>query len=138
MHVAVDDTTRLVYAEELPDELATTTAAFLGRALAFYAAQGIVVRRMRTDNGSPYRSCVFRTVAFERGLAQLFARPHRPQTNGKAEAFVKILQNGWTYRRPYLSSAERSGAFDRFLLYCNHYRPHGDLDGLTPMQRLAL
>ena len=72
------------------------------------------------------------------GLAHLFTRPYRPQTNGKAEAFVKLVQNGWAYRRPYTSGAERIAALDRCLLYYNHCRPHGGLDGLTPMQRLAL
>jgi transposase InsO family protein len=138
VHVAVDDATRLAYAEELPDELGTTTAGFLERALAFYAAHGIEVRRLLTDNGSPYLSCAFRAVVAERGLRHLRTRPYRPQTNGKAEAFVKLVQNGWAYRRPYVSGSERITALERYLLYYNRYRPHGGLDGLTPLQRLAL
>jgi transposase InsO family protein len=138
VHVAVDDATRLAYAEELPDEHGATTAAFLERALAFYATRGITVRRLLTDNGDPYRSRAFRAATQAAGLAHLFTRPYRPQTNGKAEAFVKLVQNGWAYRRPYASGAERIAALDRYLLYYNHYRPHGGLDGLTPMQRLAL
>ena len=138
VHVAVDDATRLAYAEELPDERDVTTAAFLERALAFYAAHGIAVARLLTDNGNAYHSKAFRAASEAAGLAHLFTRPYRPQTNGKAEAFVKLLQNGWAYRRPYTSGAERIAALDRYLLYYNHYRPHGGLDGLTPMQRLAL
>jgi len=138
VHVAVDDATRLAYAEELPDELGTTAASFLSRALAFYAAHGIEVRRLLTDNGTPYRSRAFRSAAAEQGLRHLFTRPYRPQTNGKAEAFVKLVQNGWAYRRPYGSGAERITALDGYLVYYNHHRPHGGLDGLTPMQRLAL
>jgi len=138
VHVAVDDATRLAYAEELPDELGTTAAGFLQRALAFYASQGIEVRRLLTDNGVPYRSRVFGAAAERAGAAHLFTRPYRPQTNGKAEAFVKLIQNGWAYRRPYLSGEERVTALERYLLYYNRYRPHGGLDGLTPMQRLAL
>jgi transposase InsO family protein len=138
VHVAVDDATRLAYAEELADEHGETAAGFLQRALAFYAAQGITVRRLLTDNGTAYRSRAFRAQVEEGGLAHLFTRPYRPQTNGKAEAFVKLVQNGWAYRRPYLSGTERITALDRYLLYYNHYRPHGGLDGLTPMQRLAL
>lgn len=138
VHVAVDDATRLAYAEELPDELGTTTAAFLARALAFYAAHGIEVRRLLTDNGTPYRSRAFRAQVEAAGLAHLFTRPYRPQTNGKAEAFVKLVQNGWAYRRPYVSGDERITALDRYLFTYNHFRPHGGLDGLTPMQRLAL
>ena len=138
VHVAVDDATRLAYAEELADELGTTAAGFLERALAFYASRGIEVRRLLTDNGTPYRSRAFRTATEEAGVAHLFTRPYRPQTNGKAEAFVKLMQNGWAYRRPYLSGEERIDALDRYLVYYNHYRPHGGLDGLTPVQRLAL
>jgi transposase InsO family protein len=138
VHVAVDDATRLAYAEELADERGETAAGFLARALAFYAAHGIEVRRLLTDNGTPYRSRAFRAAAEEAGLAHLFTRPYRPQTNGKAEAFVKLVQNGWAYRRPYASGEERITALDRYLVYYNRYRPHGGLDGLTPMQRLAL
>lgn len=137
VHVAVDDATRLAYAEELPDELGVTAAAFLGRALAFYAAHGIAVQRLLSDNGSPYRSRAFAAAAQDAGLRHHFTRPYRPQTNGKAEAFVKLLQNGWAYRRPYESGAERLSALEGYLVYYNRYRPHGGLDGLTPLQRLA-
>jgi transposase InsO family protein len=137
VHVAIDDATRLAYAEELPDELGETATAFLGRALAFYATQGITVRRLLTDNGVPHRSRSFRAAAERAGARQLFTRPYRPQTNGKAEAFVKILQNNWAYRRPYRSGTERVAALDHYLIYYNHFRPHGGLDGLTPMQRLG-
>jgi transposase InsO family protein len=138
VHVAVDDATRLAYAEELADERGETAAGFLERALAFYAARGIEVRRLLTDNGTPYRSLAFRAATEEAGVAHLFTRPYRPQTNGKAEAFVKLIQNGWAYRRPYQSGEERIDALDRYLVYYNRYRPHGGLGGLTPMQRLAL
>jgi transposase InsO family protein len=138
VHVAVDDATRLAYAEELADERGETAAGFLERALAFYAARGVEVRRLLTDNGTPYRSLAFRAAAEEAGVAHLFTRPYRPRTNGKAEAFVKLIQNDWAYRRPYLSGEERKDALGRYLLYYNRYRPHGGLDGLTPMQRLAL
>jgi transposase InsO family protein len=137
VHVAVDDATRLAYAEELPDELGETAAAFLERALGFYATQGIAVQRVLSDNGVPYHSRAFAAAVEHAGARQLFTRPYRPQTNGKAEAFVKILQNGWAYRRPYLSAEERLAALDRFIVYYNHFRPHGGLDGATPMQRLA-
>lgn len=135
-HVAVDDATRLAYAEELPDELGRTTAGFLERALAFFAGEGIRVERLLTDNGSPYLSHAFRDACADHGLRHLRTRPRRPQTNGKAEAFVKTLQNGWAYRRPYDSTAERIAALPVFLTYYNGYRPHGGLDGDTPLGRL--
>ena len=136
-HVAVDDATRLAYAEELADERGATAAAFLERALAFFASHGVEVQRLLTDNGSPYLSKAFRDAVIEQGLPHLRTRPYRPQTNGKAEAFVKTLQNGWAYRRPYDSSAERIAALPGFLAYYNGYRPHGGLDGDTPLGRLT-
>jgi len=137
VHVAVDDATRLAYAEELSDERAATTAAFLERALAFFATHGIEVRRLLTDNGNPYLSGVFRAVVEAHNLQHWRTRPYRPQTNGKAEAFVKIVQNGWAYKRPYDSTAERIAALSGFLAYYNGYRPHGGLGGDTPLGRLT-
>jgi transposase InsO family protein len=134
--VAVDDATRLAYAEELADERAETAAAFLERALAFFAIHGIQVRRLLSDNGSCYRSHLFAAACAERGLVHWYTQPYRPQTNGKAEAFVKIVQKGWAYRRPYDSTAERINALPRFLAYYHGYRPHGGLDGDTPLSRL--
>ncbi|MGD0998016.1 MAG: IS481 family transposase [Thermoleophilia bacterium] len=136
VHVAVDDATRLAYAEELSDERPASTVAFLERALAHFAASGIEVKRLLTDNGLPYRSHLFRAAVARCGLRQLYTRPYRPQTNGKAEAFVKIVQNGWAYRRPYDSTAERIAALPGFLAYYNGYRPHGGLGGSTPIGRL--
>ena len=135
-HVAVDDATRLAYVEELADERAETAAAFLERALAFFEGHGICVQRLLTDNGSCYRSHLFAAAAQQHGLTLWHTQPYRPQTNGKAEAFVKIVQNGWAYRRPYDSTAARIAALPRFLRYYNGYRPHGGLDGDTPLGRL--
>ena len=136
-HVAVDYATRLAYAEELPDERGATAAAFLGRALAFLTAHGVEARRLLTDNGSCYCSRAFAETCAGRGLRHWRTRPYRPQTNGKAEAFVKILQNSWAYKRPYDSTGERIAALPGFLHYYNGYRPHGGLDGDTPLGRLT-
>jgi transposase InsO family protein len=136
-HVAVDDATRLAYAEELADERGETAAGFLERALAFFEEHGVAVQRLLTDNGSCYRSAAFGGVVVARGLRHWHTQPYRPQTNGKAEAFVKTVQNGWAYERPYDSSAERIDALAGFLRYYNGYRPHGGLDGDTPLERLS-
>jgi transposase InsO family protein len=136
VHVAVDDHSRLAYAEELPDERGESAAAFLERALAFYGAHGIAVVRVLTDNGNCYRSGAYRAVCEEHAIRRLYTRPYRPQTNGKAEAFVKLLQSGWAYRRPYRDTAERSAALPAFLAYYNGWRPHGGLDGATPLERI--
>lgn len=136
-HVAVDDHSRLAYVEELPDELGATTAAFTQRALAFFDSHGIKVRRILTDNGSPYMSIPFRDVLAVNGISHRRTRPYHPQTNGKAEAMVKLLINGWAYRRPYRSSAERSRALIRFMDDYNHRRPHGGLNGARPIDRVG-
>ncbi len=84
VHVAVDDATRLAYAEVLADEKATTAVGFLQRAIAFYERHGISVERVLTDNGSPYVSTVHAIACRAHGVRHLRTRPYRPQTNGKA------------------------------------------------------
>ncbi len=86
--------------------------------------------------GADHLSRAFHEAAAQHGIAHPRTRPYRPQTNGKAEAFVKTLQNGWAYRRPYQATAERITALPGFLAYYNDYRPHGGLDGDTPLGRL--
>jgi transposase InsO family protein len=95
-HIAIDDHSRLAYGEVLADETAETTAGFLRRAVAWYAAQGITVERLVTDNGGAYRSLHFATVALELGVSQRFTQAYRPQTNGKAERSVRSSPNGPT------------------------------------------
>jgi transposase InsO family protein len=136
VHVAIDDHSRLAYAEQLPDEHGQTAAAFLERALGFFAAHGIPVLRVMTDNGSPYVSSAFATVLAERRIRHLRTRPYTPRTNGKAEAMVKVLINSWAYARPYESSAERGEALAVFLDFYNHERPHGGLNGTRPIDRV--
>ena len=92
VHVAVDDHSRYAYVEALPDERGATAAAFLVRALAHFEHQGIAVERILTDNGVCYVSRIFTSTAAARNIRLKRTRPFRPQTNGKAEAFNKILQ----------------------------------------------
>ena len=136
VHVAVDDHSRLAYAEVRPDETAASTAAFAANALAFYAEHGITVRRVLTDNAFCYTSRAFLAELGCEGIAASRTRPYRPQTNGKAEAFVKTLVNGWAYAQPYDSSAERTANLTRFLTRYNHHRPHGGIGGLPPITRV--
>lgn len=136
VHVAIDDHSRLAYVEEFPDEQPDTTVAFLRRALAFYAGQGIAVHRVMTDNGNPYRFRAFRAELSGLGIRHLRTRPYTPRTNGKAEALVKILLNGWAYARPYRSDAERSAALAPFVRFYNRERPHGGLNGARPIDRV--
>jgi transposase InsO family protein len=105
VHVAIDDHSRLAYIEQLPDELGRTAAAFLERALGFFATHRFDVRRIMTDTGRPYVSKAFAEACSRRGLRHLRTRPYTLRTNGKAEAMVKVLINSWAYARPYASSA---------------------------------
>jgi transposase InsO family protein len=136
VHIAVDDCTRLAYAEVLPDEKAQTAAGFLRRALAFYARHGIDVERVLTDNGSPYRSTVHAIACRVLGVRHLRTRPRRPQTNGKAERFIRTLLGGWAYGAIYRTSSERTRALDGWLWHYNHQRRHSALGHKPPVARL--
>jgi transposase InsO family protein len=138
VHVAVDDYSRLAYAEVLADERATTAIAFLKRALAFFASYGITVERILTDNGSAYRATVHALACARLGLRHLRTRPRRPQTNGKAERFIRTLLNGWAYGAIYRSSSERTRALDGWLWHYNHRRRHSALGHQPPVSRTNL
>lgn len=137
VHVAIDDCTRLPYAEVLADEEGPTTAAFLERALAFYRARGIRVRRLLTDNGGNYRSHAVRAVVAHYQLGHRRTRPYTPRTNGKAERFIRTLLHEWAYAQAYRTSLHRTLALTPYLHYFTTQRRHFGLRGLTPAQRLA-
>ena len=136
VHIAIDDATRLAYAEVLADEKATTATAFLGRAIAFFARHGIQVQSVMTDNGSPYISIVHAAACRLLGVRHLRTRPYRPQTNGKAERFIRTMLGGWAYGPIYASSAQRTAALDRWLWHYNHHRRHSALGHQPPINRL--
>jgi transposase InsO family protein len=137
VHVAVDDYSRLAYAEILDDEKASSAIAFLRRAVAFFARHGVHVERVMTDNGSPYISGAHRIACHELGLRHLRTQPYRPRTNGKAERFIQTLLRRWAYYRPYGSSAERAAALGPWLKHYNFTRPHGSLSHKPPGSRLT-
>ena len=137
LHVAVDDHSRYSYVEALADERGVTTAGFLGRALAAFARRGVRVECLLTDNGKNYAvSQAVRQVVQTYGLRHRLTRPYRPQTNGKAERFIQILQGEWAYARRYRSNEERLAALPRWLYRYNHRRPHGGIGGAVPASRL--
>jgi transposase InsO family protein len=136
VHVCVDDATRLAYVEVLGDEKATTAVGFLSRAIAFYAAHGVTVERVMTDNGSAYRSTIHTFACRALGVRHLRTRPYRPRTNGKAERFIRTLLAGWAYGAIYATSRERAAALDGWLWTYNHRRPHGALNHQPPIARL--
>jgi transposase InsO family protein len=136
VHVAIDDCTRLAYVEVLSDEKATTAIAFLRRAVAFYRRHGITIERLITDNGSAYRSSVHALACRALGIRHLRTRPYRPQTNGKAERFIRTMLGGWAYGALYRNSTERTAALDGWLDYYNHHRRHSALGHKPPITRL--
>jgi transposase InsO family protein len=136
VHVCIDDATRLAYVEVLDDEKAMTAAGFLRRAVTFYAAHGISVERVMSDNGACYRSSIHAFACRTLGLRHLRTRPYRPRTNGKAERFIRTLLAGWAYGPIYGTSAERTAALDGWLWTYNHRRPHGALGHKPPIARL--
>jgi transposase InsO family protein len=136
VHIAIDDCTRLAYAEVLCDEQATTAIGFLRRAIAFYARHGITVERVMTDNGSAYRSAVHAIACRALGIGHLRTRPRRPQTNGKAERFIRTMLAGWAYGAIYHDSRERTAALDGWLWHYNHHRKHAALGRQPPITRL--
>jgi transposase InsO family protein len=138
VHVAIDDHTRLAYAEVLPDERAASCAAFLRRAVAWLAGHGVTVTRVLTDNAKSYRiGTAWITACTELGIARRYIQPGRPWTNGKAERFNRTLQTEWAYAHAWTDNDERTAALDSWLAHYNTARSHSALGGRPPISRLA-
>jgi len=136
VHIAIDDYTRLAHADVLGDEQATTAIGFLRRVIAVYAAHGITVQRVMTDNGSAYVSVLHAIACRALGLKHLRTRPYRPRTNGKAERFIRTLLAEWAYGAVYRDSHQRTAALSAWLDHYNYSRPHGALGHQPPVTRL--
>src|SRR2546425_2482119 len=137
LHVAIDDHSRLAYAELLPSERKHDCASFLKRAVAWYAEQGIVVERVLSDNAKAYHSHLWRDTCLELRIERRYTRPYSPWTNGKAEALIKTLLREWAYRFTYPTSRHRSRTLAGFLRWYNRRRPHGSLGGRPPISRVS-
>ena len=136
MHVAIDDVTRLAYVEVLADEQKATAIGFLARAVGWFSEQGITRRRVLSDNGSAYRSGDWREACQALGLKPIRTKAYTPQTNGKAERFIKTLLGEWAYVIGYQTSEERNRSLPRYLGIYNRHRCHMALGGLSPLQCL--
>ena len=137
VHSLVDDHSRLAYSEVLPDEKGPTCAAFLGRAIGYFAEHGIVrIERLMTDNAWAYRWSL-REICAGHGITQKFIRPHCPWQNGKAERFNRTLQTEWAYRQTFTSNDERTRALAPWLEHYNTGRRHSALGGQPPISRLS-
>jgi transposase InsO family protein len=137
LHLAIDDHSRLAYAELLRSERPADCVAFLRRAVGWYADRGITIERVLSDNGNGYRSFAWRDACRELNIQRRYTRPRRPQTNGKAEALVKTLLREWAYRFAYPSSVHRARALPGYLRWYNHHRPHSSLGGRPPISRIS-
>jgi len=135
LHVAIDDATRLTYAEVLAAGDAPACAGFLQRTLAWFRRRGIRMRRLLTDNAWVYRAGAFAAICQRWAVRHRFTRPYRPQTNGKAERFIQTLLREWAYRVPYRSSGRRTAALSPYLRFYNHRRPHTSLGRRSPWTR---
>ena len=137
VHVAIDDASRMAYAEVLPNQRSPASVAFLRRSVAWFHSHGVRVESVMSDNGSCYVSHRFKAACQKLQLRHLRTRPYRPRTNGKAERFIQTLLREWAYKRPYATSIQRADRLPRYLNHYNLRRPHAALNKRTPTQRLS-
>jgi len=137
VHVALDDHSRVVYAEVHDDETAATAVGVLRRAVAWFTARGVAVERVISDNGSCYKSKLWRQTCAELGVTVKHTRPYRPQTNGKAERFNRTLADNWAFARLFPTETHRRKALPAWLHEYNHHRPHTAIGGHPPISRLT-
>ena len=137
VHTVIDDHSRVAYAEIHDDETAVTAIGVLRRATSWFAARGVTVERVLSDNGSAYRSHAWRDTCAELGIRPKRTRPYRPQTNGKLERFHRTLADGWAFSRHYNSESARRNALPAWLHHYNHHRPHTAIGKVPPISRLT-
>ena len=137
VHTVIDDHSRVAYAEVHDNETAATAVGVLRNAVAWFTARGVTIERVLSDNGSPYRSFLWRDVCLELSVRHSRTRPYRPQTNGKIERFHRTLADGWGYARCYESETERRNALPGWLHQYNHHRPHTACENQPPITRLT-
>lgn len=138
VHVCIDDASRIAFSQIKPNEKAHSAVDFLKAAVAYYAGLGIKVERVMTDNGSCYKAFAFRDACEELGLRHIRTKPYTPKTNGKAERFIQTALREWAYAKAYQTSNLRAAELPIWLHRYNWHRPHGSLNAMTPISRLAL
>jgi transposase InsO family protein len=137
VHTVIDDHSRVAYAEIHDDETAATATAVLTNAVAWFAERGVTVHRVLSDNGSAYKSHLWRDTCHQLGITMKKTRPYRPQTNGKIERFHRTLADGWAFTKFYSSEKARRAALPAFLHDYNHHRPHTAIGKAAPITRLT-
>lgn len=133
LHVAIDDATRLAYAELQPTQDAAACVRFLEHARRWFAQLGVTVHGVMTDNAKAYTSHAMRAALDAQGIRHLRTKPYRPQTNGKAERFIQTMLRRWAYKRPYRTSRDRNAALPDVLDCYNVERPHRSLGRIPPL-----
>ena len=136
LHTVIDDHSRVAYVEAHDDETAATAAAVLTRAVAWFAERGVVVQRVLSDNGSCYKSHLWRDTCTDLGITPKKTRPYRPQTNGKIERFHRTMAEGWAFKKFYNSESARLAALPAWVHEYNHHRPHSAIGKRSPITRL--
>jgi transposase InsO family protein len=137
-YVAVDDHSRIAFAQVLPAENGPCATSFLRDALAYYRTLGMRIERILTDNGKVFGARTFTALCHNHGIKMKRTRFYRPQTNGKAERFIQTALREWAYARSYRRSAERLAHLPRWLHAYNWHRPHAGLKGNVPISRAGL
>jgi len=137
VHTAIDDHSRVAYAEIHDDETAATAVQVLRNAVDWFAKHGVTVQRVLSDNGSCYRSLAWRDACADLGITHKRTRPYRPQTNGKIERFHRTLADGWAFKKFYNSESARRAALPAWVHEYNYHRPHTAIGRSTPITRLT-
>jgi transposase InsO family protein len=138
VHVCIDDASRLAFSKIKKSQRGRCAVAFLKAAVAYYKSLGVTVLRVMTDNGSCYRSKAFAKACRHLQLKHIRTKPYTPRTNGKAERFIQTALREWAYARAYLNSKQRAHELPFFMHRYNWHRPHGGIDGKTPISKLGL
>jgi transposase InsO family protein len=136
LHTVMDDHSRVAYVEARDDETKQTAAEVLRNAVAWFAERGVTVERVLSDNGSCYKSHLWRDTCAELGITPKKTRPYRPQTNGKIERFHRTLAEGWAFKKFYNSETARLAALPAWVHQYNHHRPHSAIGKQSPITRL--
>jgi transposase InsO family protein len=136
LHTVIDDHSRVAYVEARDDETKETATEVLRNAVAWFADRGVTVQRVLSDNGSCYKSSLWRETCLDLGITPKKTRPYRPQTNGKIERFHRTLAEGWAFKKFYASESARLAALPAWVHEYNHHRPHSAIGKRSPITRL--
>lgn len=136
LHVAIDDFSRLLVADILPDKMSYSSAIHL---LEVIETMPFDIEVAYSDNGSEYKgrpTHAFVSTCNIHEIKQQFTKPRHPQTNGKAERVIQTLMREWHYGRHFTSREERRRFLYSYVNWYNQVRPHQSLGGQSPLERL--